>query len=280
MRRGAAGYQAVMSDVPSPGQARPLALVTGASSGIGLELARQFAGHGYDLVVAAEDESIERTGGEVAHTGTWVNPVQVDLSTPAGVALLWDAVESVGRPLAAAALNAGVGQGGDFATRTPLDAELRIVDLNVRSTVHLGKLVAAHMTEHGAGRILVTSSIAAQMPGTYQTVYNASKAFTQSFAEGLREELSEHGVTVTALMPGPTETNFFHRAHMDDTPVGQADKDDPATVAAQGFEALIRGDQKVVAGSLTTKVQGVANRVLPDSVKAKVHKKMADPGRD
>ena len=136
------------------------------------------------------------------------------------------------------------------------------------------------MTEQGAGRILVTSSIAAQMPGTYQTVYNASKSFTQSFAEGLREELSEHGVSVTALMPGPTDTKFFHRANMDETHLsGSRDKDDPADVAAQGFEALMRGDQKVVAGSLMTKVQGLANRVLPDSAKAKVHKKMARPSR-
>ena len=267
-----------MADTPSPARARPLALVTGASSGIGLELARQFAAHGYDLVVAAEDEHIQRVGGEFADSGIWIEPVRVDLSSPAGVEQLWQAVESAGRPLAAAALNAGVGEGGDLATQTPLEAELQIVDLNVRSTVHLGKLVAAHMTAHEAGRILVTSSIASQMPGTYQTVYNASKSFTQSFAEGLREELSEHGVTVTALMPGPTDTNFFHRAHMDDTPVGQSEKDDPADVAAQGFEALMRGDEKVVAGSLTTKVQGMANRVLPDSIKAKVHKKMAEPG--
>jgi short-subunit dehydrogenase len=267
-----------MTETSPSAQTRPLALVTGASSGIGLELARQFADHGYDLVIAAEDEHIESVAAELAGTGIWVEPVRVDLSAPDGVELLWQVVEAGGRPLAAAALNAGIGEGGDFATQTPLDAELRIVDLNVRSTVHLGKRVAAHMTEQRAGRILVTSSIASQMPGTFQTVYNASKSFTQSFAEGLREELSEHGVSVTALMPGPTETNFFHRARMDDTPVGQSDKDDPADVAAQGFEALMRGDQKVVAGSLMTKVQGLANRVVPDSVKAKVHKKMAEPG--
>jgi short-subunit dehydrogenase len=134
------------------------------------------------------------------------------------------------------------------------------------------------MIARGAGRLLFTSSIASMMPGTYQAVYNASKSFVQSFAEALRDELKDTGVTVTALMPGPTETNFFHRAEMDDTRVGASDKDDPAVVAKQGFEAMMKGDQKVVAGSMKTKVQGAASKIMPDSAKARMHRGMAEPG--
>ena len=116
------------------------------------------------------------------------------------------------------------------------------------------------------------------MPGTYQAVYNASKSFVQSFAEALREELKDTDVSVTSLMPGPTDTNFFHRADMDDTPVGASSKDDPAVVAKQGFEALMKGKEKVVAGSAKTKIQGAASKIMPDGAKAKMHGRMAEPG--
>jgi uncharacterized protein len=128
------------------------------------------------------------------------------------------------------------------------------------------------------GRVLFTSSIASTMPGSFQAVYNASKSFVQSFAEALVEELKESQVTVTSLMPGPTDTEFFDRAEMQDTAVGSGSKDDPAQVAAQGFRALMAGEQKVVAGSLSTKAQGLANKVLPDGLKAKAHRRMAEPG--
>jgi uncharacterized protein len=148
----------------------------------------------------------------------------------------------------------------------------------VRSTVHLAKLVIPGMVARGAGRVLITSSIASTMPGTYQAVYNASKSFVQSFALSLREELSDTGVTVTSLMPGPTETEFFERADMLDTKVGAGDKDDPADVARDGFEAMMNGDERVVSASLKTKLQGRASRILPDNVKAKMHSGMAEPG--
>jgi short-subunit dehydrogenase len=170
-----------------------------------------------------------------------------------------------------------VGQGGPFV-ETNIEAEQAIIDVNITSTVRLAKHVLQDMTRRGEGRVLITSSIASTMPGTYQAVYNASKSFLQSFAEAVREELDGTGVTVTSLMPGPTETDFFHRADMDDTKVGASKKDDPAQVAEQGIKALLDGDEKVVAGSLKTKAQGVANDVLPDSLKAKAHKKMAEPG--
>jgi short-subunit dehydrogenase len=178
--------------------------------------------------------------------------------------------------LDAAALNAGVGEGGPFLD-TDLAAEFEIIDVNVRSTVHLAKRVLRDMAARDEGRVLITSSIASTMPGSFQAVYNASKSFLQSFAEALANELKDTGITITSLMPGPTETNFFHRADMDDTKVGQSSQDDPADVAKQGFEALLKGKQHIVAGSLKTKAQGVANKVLPDRAKAAMHRQMAEP---
>jgi uncharacterized protein len=255
---------------------RNLALVTGASSGIGLELARQFATHDFDVVVTAEDAELTTAAIELRDTGATVHEVRTDLRTSDGVEHLWREVSALGRPLDAAALNAGVGRGGAFLDIDLAD-ERDIIDLNITSTVHLAKLVLRDMTARGAGRLLITSSIASTMPGSFQAVYNASKSFLQSFAEALQEELKDSAVTITSLMPGPTETEFFERADMLDTKVGQSEKDDPAQVAEQGFEALMKGERKLVAGSLKTKVQGVANSMLPDALKAKAHRQMAEP---
>ncbi len=256
---------------------RPLALVTGASSGIGFELARQFAEHGFDLLVNAEDHTVDTAAARLRSSGAAVSGFQADLRTTAGVDALWDAVQATGRPLAAAALNAGVGRGGPFV-ENPLEGELSIIDLNVRSTVVLAKHVLREMAARGEGRVLFTSSIAATMPGPYQAVYNASKSFVQSFAEALAEELEDTGVTVTSLMPGPTDTEFFERGDLTDTRLGQGPKDDPAKVAEQGFEAMMKGERKVLGGSLMSKAQGVVNAVLPDRLKSAGHAKMAAPG--
>ncbi len=256
---------------------KPLALVTGASSGIGYELARQFIDNGFDVVVNAEDTRLAPAAQQLRAGGATVHEVQADLRTPEGVRAVWAAVGATGRPLAAAALNAGVGQGGAFVD-TDVAAEQEIIDVNVTSTVHLAKLVLRDMTARGEGKVLFTSSIASTMPGTFQAVYNASKSFVQSFAEALQEELKDSGVTITSLMPGPTETDFFHRAEMDDTKVGASSKDSAAQVAEQGFTALMKGEKKVVGGGLSTKAQGVASAVLPDSVKAAMHRQMAEPG--
>src|SRR3954451_20435102 len=130
------------------------------------------------------------------------------------------------------------------------------------------------MIERGEGRVLITSSIASTMPGSFQAVYNASKSFVQSFALALREELSDSGVSVTSLMPGPTETEFFERADMLDTNVGAGGKDDAADVARDGFEALMAGKERVVSASLSNKLQGRGSRFMPDSAKAKLHRRM------
>ncbi len=256
---------------------RPLALVTGASSGIGLELARQFAEHGFDLVVTAEDAELTTAADQLRAPGTTVQTVRADLRTPEGTQAVYDAVTATGRPLAAAALNAGVGRGGPFVDN-PLEDELAIIDLNVRSTVVLAKSVVRDMAARGEGRVLFTSSVASTMPGPYQAVYNASKSFVQSFAEALAAELRDTGVTVTSLMPGPTDTEFFERGDLMDTKLGQGPKDDPAQVARQGFEALMEGETKVLGGSVMSKAQAVVNSVLPDRVKSAGHAKMAEPG--
>jgi short-subunit dehydrogenase len=255
-----------------------LAVVTGASSGIGFELAKVFAENGFDLIVAAEDEELEPAARELNQIGRSVEAVRVDLSRPEGVESLYEKMTATGRPIDALALNAGIGAGGDFARETALAKELQLIDLNVRSTVHLCKLALADMVERDKGSILFTSSVASTMPGAYQAVYNASKSFVQSFAEAIRNELKETGVTITALMPGPTDTEFFERADMEDTKVGAGEKDDPAEVARQGFEALMGGKEKVVGGSLKNKLQTAVSGVIPDSMKAEMHRKMAEPG--
>lgn len=255
---------------------KPLAVVTGASSGIGLELARQFVDNGFDLIVNSEDHGIEQAAAELRMTGAEVQPVLADLTSYEGVERLYAAIASTGRPVAAAALNAGIGQGGRFVDND-LDDEMKVIDLNVKSTVHLAKRLLRDMVERNEGRVLITSSIASTMPGSFHAVYNGTKSFLQSFAEALQNELKDTNVTITSLMPGATETEFFERADMMDTPIGQSSKDDAADVAKQGFEALMKGKDKVVAAALKTKAQAAVNAVLPDKLKAGAHRQMAKP---
>ena len=257
--------------------ARPLAVVTGASSGIGYELAKELARRGYDLVVAAEDAEIHPAAREIAELGTNVTPVQVDLATYDGVENFYRTFTASGIPVDVIAINAGVGVGGDFARDTDLEAELNLIALNVTSAVHLAKRVLHDMVPRNQGRILFTSSIAATAPSPFEAVYGASKAFVFSFAEAIRNELKDTAITITALMPGPTETNFFHRADMDNTTVGQSDsKDEAAEVAKEGIDALLAGKDRVVAGSFTNKIFATAGRIAPTAA-AQLHRKQAEP---
>ncbi|QCQ93322.1 SDR family NAD(P)-dependent oxidoreductase [Rhodococcus sp. SGAir0479] len=256
----------------------PLALVTGASSGIGLELAKLFVGDGYDVIVVAEQPQLETVAAELESTGGAVHPVVADLRTATGVQEVGRALEADGRPLAAAALNAGIGHGGTFVD-TDVAVLLDIIDLNVRGTVHLAKIVFDAMAREGAGKVLITSSVASTLPGPYQTVYNASKSFLQSFSDGLQAELTGTGITLTSLMPGATATDFFRRARLEDSVMGRMPKDDPAAVARAGYDAMQQGKRKVVAASLMSKGLAAAGAVLPVSVKAAAHKVLAKPRR-
>jgi len=256
----------------------PLAVVTGASSGIGRSLAAQFLKNGFDVVIAAEDAELGDAARSLAELGGSVIPVQVDLATADGVEELYRAATATGRPVDSLALNAGVGVGGAFA-ETDLAAELNLVALNVTSVVHLAKLVLPQMVARGHGRILFTSSIAASAPGPFHATYAASKAFLHSLSGSIRNELKDTGVTVTALMPGPTDTEFFERAGMEDTRVGStSQKDDPDDVARQGFDALMAGKHHVVAGSMKNKAAVASGRLMPEPAKAEMQRKLTEPG--
>jgi short-subunit dehydrogenase len=256
---------------------RQFAVVTGASSGIGYELAKQFAGNGFDLLIVSGGDRINNAAEEIQTLGTDVTAVQADLATHDGVHKLLSAIQSTGRPVDAIAINAGVGVSGRFV-ETDLGEELNMVALNVTSTLHIAKYMVKDMVKRGSGRILFTSSIAGTMPTPYETVYGATKAFVRSLSQGLREELKDTGVSVTALMPGATETEFFHRAGADDTKLGASEKDDPAEVAKEGFEALMAGKDHVVAGSFKNKLQAAAGYALPDPLVASAHAGMSKPG--
>jgi uncharacterized protein len=235
------------------------AVVTGASSGIGLALGRRFAAAGFELVLAAEDDQVHAVASELVGA----EAVQVDLATAEGVDALHAALAH--RPVDVLALNAGITAGDD------LDRELRLIDLNVRSVVKLARLELPRMVERGAGRVLVTSSIAAGMPGPYQPAYNASKAFVQSYGLALRHELRGTGVSVTLLMPGPTNTGIFVRAGQLDTWLGRTRlKDDAADVADDAFRAVMDGRERVVASSLRVKLAHATARVLPEDLKARL----------
>ena len=252
-------------------QTRPFAVVTGASSGIGRELSKQFAVNGFDVLLTA-NEPLDAALAELPPDAV-VHTVLADLSDDAGVEQLTAAIVGTGRPVDALALNAGIAEGGAFV-ETPWEGGDRdVLAVDVVSTVHLAKRLLPAMVARGSGRVLFTSSIAATMPGPFYATYAASKAFIQSFAEALRYEMKDKGVTVTALMPGPTDTNFFERADMEGTTVDQSKKDDPADVAKDGFEALMAGKDHVVAGSFKNTVQAAAAKVLPDTAKAALHAK-------
>ena len=261
-------------------------LVTGGSGGIGFELARQFAQNGYDLVICADhapklNEAAQALSGLGEGGSGQVHPVAADLADRQGVEILLGEIEALGRPVDVLCANAGVGVQGEFATETSLEDELRMIQLNCASVVHLTKQISRSMVERGQGRILITSSVAGVMPAPYMAVYAATKAFDRFFAEGLRGELKEHGVTVTALEPGPVETNFFDRAGMQDTKAGQGKKSDPADVAKTAYEALMAGKDHVLPGGMA-KVMGMTEH-LPDTAKAAIHGSMTksqdDQGR-
>lgn len=257
---------------------RKLALITGASSGIGLELAKVFAKNNYDLVINSGSERIENVVPELEALGVRVIAVEADLSSMEGCDELYSQITSLNRLLDVAVLNAGVGVSGEF-TQTSFEKELYVMNLNVVHTVYLTKLILRDMVARNQGKLMLTSSIAGEMPGPYYAVYAASKAFIQSFTEAIRYEMEDlkRDVTITALQPGPTDTEFFERADMEDTPAGQGKKDDPAQVAQQGFDALMSGKDHVVAGSLKNKLQAIGGKFLSEQQGAAAHASSTRP---
>jgi uncharacterized protein len=253
---------------------RPLAIVTGASSGIGRELARLCARNGFDLIVAADDPAIVDAAEEFKADGAAVEVVLADLATLEGVDRLYAA--AAGSPVEALLANAGHGLGKGFLDQD-FDEARHVIDTNITGTIYLIQKVGRDMRARGQGRILITGSVAGFIPGTYQAVYNGTKAFIDSFSFALRAELKGTGVTVTCLMPGPTETEFFQRADLLDTKVGQDEKDDPVDVAKDGFDAMMRGDADVVSG-WRNKVQTTLANVTPSGMLAEQHRRMTEPG--
>jgi short-subunit dehydrogenase len=253
---------------------RPFAIVTGASSGIGYELAKLCAENEYDLLIAADLPEINEAAQAFRALGVAVEAVEADLATLEGVDRLYAAAN--GRPVDALLANAGHGLGHSFFDQN-FDEVRHVIDTNITGTIYLIQKVGREMKARGQGRILITGSIAGFMPGSFQAVYNGTKAFIDSFSFAIRNELKDTGVTVTCLMPGATETEFFERADMLDTKVGQQEKDDPAKVAKDGFDAMMNGEGDVVSG-WKNKLQTTLVAVTPSGVLAEQHRKMAEPG--
>jgi short-subunit dehydrogenase len=253
---------------------RPLAVVTGASTGIGLELAKCCVKNGFELLIVADEPRIEDAAQILKSLGASVEALEADLSTIEGVDKLYAKIG--GRPVAALLANAGRGLGKGFLDQDFATAR-RVVDTNITGTIYLIHKVGNDMRRVGEGKILLTGSIAGFMPGSFQAVYNGTKAFIDSFAAALREELKDTGVTVSCLMPGATETEFFKRADLMDTKIGQEKKDDPAEVAELGFDAMMKGTDHVIFG-LKNKMQVAAASVLPSSTMAAQHRKETEPG--
>lgn len=253
---------------------RKFAIVTGASSGIGYELAKLCAQDGFDLLIAADEPEINQTAQELRSLGGGVEAVQVDLATLEGVDRLYAAAG--GRPVDALLANAGRGLGRSFLEQDFADIR-HVIDTNITGTVYLVQKVLRDMASRGMGRILITGSVAGHFPGPFQAVYQGSKAFVDSFAAALRNEMKDTEITITCLQPGGTETEFFARADMLDTKMGTQEKDDPADVAKAGFEAMQKGEAEVVTG-WKNKVQVAMAGVTPTGVLAEMNRKLNEPG--
>ncbi|AOW23531.1 oxidoreductase [Sphingomonas melonis TY] len=256
--------------------AHPFAIITGASTGIGFELATLAAKNGYDILVVADEPLIEAAAEDFRQFGTEVRSVEADLSTLQGVDELLATAE--GRPVDLLCANAGRGLGHAFLDQRVEDWR-RVVDTNIVGTSYLLQKVLADMVARNSGKVLVTGSIAGYIPGAFQAVYNGTKAFVDSFVAAIQNEIKDaDGVSLTNLMPGPVDTEFFARGDMLDTSVGSdPKKSDPADVARDGWDALMAGKAQVVSG-WKNKIQSAVANVTPNAVLAERHRAMAEPG--
>lgn len=255
-------------------------LITGGSQGIGLELARIFAANDFDLVlVARRQEQLDQAAQELRKLGAGVTVIAKDLFDTANARALYDEVQARQINIDVLVNNAGQGLFGKFI-ETDLEEEMAIVQLNICSLVTLTKLFVKDMLQRGAGKILNVSSIAGKVPGPYQSVYHGTKAFVHSFTEAVRNELKDTGVTLTSLLPGATDTDFFHKADMESSKIAQDDKlADPAQVAKDGYEALMQGKDMVVSG-MQNKLLVAMSNVLPDSLAAETMRKQQEPRKE
>ncbi|QQY14215.1 SDR family NAD(P)-dependent oxidoreductase [Cutibacterium avidum] len=251
------------------------ALITGASSGIGFHIARQLAERGYDIIGVGSSERILELPDRL--TGVAVTPVRADLTDRSQIDELWQEFERTGHDLDVAALNAGKSLGGAFID-TDIEDELSMLNLNVTGQVILAKHITRHMAARRSGRILITSSLSATTPTPYESIYGPTRAFMYSFAQGLREEMREHGVTVTALLPGATATEFHDRAKMQNTKFGDNSwKNDPELVAKLGVDALFEGRDHVIGGDRRTRWSAFRNKLSPEQVKARRFARDSNP---
>lgn len=253
---------------------RPLAIITGGSSGIGLELAKQFAANGFDLAISGASERVFSSADDLRSPETDVYPCQADAATYDGVEQFWRFIKDLDRPIDTAVLNVGIGIGGEFA-KTSLEDELRMVAINVSGTVHMAKRVVQDMVPRRSGRIMIVSSLSATTPTPYEAVYGPTKAFDFMFAEALREEMKAYNIVVTALLPGATDSDFHKNAGMGNSTIGRGHKNDKVEVARQGFEALMNDVDHVVGGDRATKEQALQNRTTPYELMARRHAEIA-----
>jgi uncharacterized protein len=251
------------------GDGRPLAVVTGASSGIGYNLARLAALEGFNLVAVSDEDRIKEAAKDFSKLGANVRAVEADLSTEKGVDAVYNAVQDLRQPVEALLANAGRTLGERFIDQDWREAK-GVIDTNVTGTVHLVHKLGRVMRAGGKGGILITGSVEGVVPGTNQAVYNATKAFINSFAVALRHELEGSGVTVTCLLPGATDTEIFARGRVKDTALGHAPKSDPLKVAKTGFDAMMRGDETAVHG-LSNKIIAATVGLLPPDLSARLH---------
>lgn len=252
-------------------------LITGGTQGIGYELAKIFAANGHNLIIVARDEAeLKSAQDELSGSGVDVITISKDLFEPDAAFELYDEVNAKGN-VEILVNNAAQGEYGLFAD-TDIQRELAIVQLNISSLIALTKLFLKDMLQAGEGKILNLSSIASKSPGPWNSVYHGTKAFVQSFTEALRSEVKDQNITVTALLPGATDTDFFNKANMQNSKAVQ-DKDklaDPAKVAQDGYDALMNNDDMVISGT-KNKVEVAMGKMMPDRVKADKTKKQQAP---
>jgi len=256
---------------------KKFALITGATSGIGLELAKLFARDQSNLILVARDEqNLNATAEMLRAEGVEVVTISTDLFIAGNAQEVYHQVSALALQVEVLVNDAGQGVYGKF-TDNELERELDIIQLNISSLVTLTKLFLKDMVSRGSGRILNVASVAGKAPGPYQAVYHGTKAFVHSFNEAIRNELKDTGVSVTSLLPGATDTDFFNKADMLESKiVQQGDLADPAVVAKDGYEALLAGKDMVVSG-FKNKVQVALGNVTPDSMQAAQMEKVQEP---